>query len=87
MVMLKLHCRNSQVRQPYPALIYLVMGIDKSLDLTASDLIDRLSFQAQQDISNLKNMLRDGKENKFVGIHSYYRFPTQNPLILLFVEF
>ncbi|MBA0651454.1 hypothetical protein Goklo_018778 [Gossypium klotzschianum] len=31
-------------------------GIDKSLDLTASDLIDRLSFQAQQDISNLKNI-------------------------------
>ncbi|KHG15913.1 putative ADP-ribosylation factor GTPase-activating AGD9 -like protein [Gossypium arboreum] len=31
-------------------------GIDKSLDLTAIDLIDRLSFQAQQDISNLKNI-------------------------------
>ncbi|KAK8577701.1 hypothetical protein V6N13_027968 [Hibiscus sabdariffa] len=31
-------------------------GADKSLDLTASDLIDRLSFQAQQDISNLKNI-------------------------------
>ncbi|XVE65300.1 hypothetical protein DITRI_Ditri07aG0169700 [Diplodiscus trichospermus] len=29
---------------------------DSSLDLTASDLIDRISFQAQQDISNLKNM-------------------------------
>ncbi|KAA3454766.1 ADP-ribosylation factor GTPase-activating protein AGD7 [Gossypium australe] len=29
-------------------------GIDKSLDLTATDLIDRLSFQ--QDISNLKNI-------------------------------
>ncbi|XWS38752.1 hypothetical protein CRYUN_Cryun19dG0157300 [Craigia yunnanensis] len=29
---------------------------DHSLDLTASDLIDRLSFQAQQDISNLKNI-------------------------------
>ncbi|XP_039052763.1 probable ADP-ribosylation factor GTPase-activating protein AGD8 isoform X2 [Hibiscus syriacus] len=31
-------------------------GADKSLDLTASDLLDRLSFQAQQDISNLKNI-------------------------------
>ncbi|XVF52353.1 hypothetical protein PTKIN_Ptkin05aG0011900 [Pterospermum kingtungense] len=29
---------------------------DRSVDLTASDLIDRLSFQAQQDISNLKNI-------------------------------
>ncbi|GLT34734.1 hypothetical protein SLA2020_092330 [Shorea laevis] len=27
-----------------------------SLDLAASDLINRLSFQAQQDISSLKNM-------------------------------
>ncbi|GMI63905.1 ARF-GAP domain 8 [Hibiscus trionum] len=29
---------------------------DSSIDLAASDLINRLSFQAQQDISNLKNM-------------------------------
>ncbi|OMO93252.1 Arf GTPase activating protein [Corchorus olitorius] len=29
---------------------------DASLDLAASDLINRLSFQAQQDISNLKNI-------------------------------
>ncbi|XP_039045940.1 probable ADP-ribosylation factor GTPase-activating protein AGD9 [Hibiscus syriacus] len=29
---------------------------DNSIDLTASDLINRFSFQAQQDISNLKNM-------------------------------
>ncbi|XVE57442.1 hypothetical protein DITRI_Ditri04bG0091000 [Diplodiscus trichospermus] len=29
---------------------------DNSLDLAASDLINRLSFQAQQDISNLKNI-------------------------------
>ncbi|KAE8722205.1 putative ADP-ribosylation factor GTPase-activating protein AGD8 [Hibiscus syriacus] len=29
---------------------------DNSIDLAASDLINRLSFQAQQDISNLKNM-------------------------------
>jgi len=29
---------------------------DSSLDLAASDLINRLSFQAQQDISSLKNM-------------------------------
>ncbi|XWS49562.1 hypothetical protein CRYUN_Cryun12cG0013700 [Craigia yunnanensis] len=29
---------------------------DDSLDLAASDLINRLSFQAQQDISNLKNI-------------------------------
>ncbi|EOY23992.1 ADP-ribosylation factor GTPase-activating protein AGD8 [Theobroma cacao] len=31
-------------------------GADNSLDLAASDLINRLSFQAQQDISNLKNI-------------------------------
>ncbi|KAE8724159.1 putative ADP-ribosylation factor GTPase-activating protein AGD8 [Hibiscus syriacus] len=29
---------------------------DSSIDLAASDIINRLSFQAQQDISNLKNM-------------------------------
>ncbi|XP_022717748.1 probable ADP-ribosylation factor GTPase-activating protein AGD8 isoform X1 [Durio zibethinus] len=29
---------------------------DNSLDLNASDLINRISFQAQQDISNLKNI-------------------------------
>ncbi|GMJ00252.1 ARF-GAP domain 8 [Hibiscus trionum] len=29
---------------------------DENVDLSASDLIDRLSFQAQQDISNLKNI-------------------------------
>ncbi|KAK8490678.1 hypothetical protein V6N13_046924 [Hibiscus sabdariffa] len=29
---------------------------DSSIDLAASDLINRLSFQAQQDISNLKNI-------------------------------
>lgn len=29
---------------------------DSALDLTASDLINRLSFQAQQDISSLKNI-------------------------------
>ncbi|XP_022736065.1 probable ADP-ribosylation factor GTPase-activating protein AGD8 [Durio zibethinus] len=29
---------------------------DSSVDLAASDLINRLSFQAQQDISNLKNI-------------------------------
>ncbi|XP_017619766.1 probable ADP-ribosylation factor GTPase-activating protein AGD8 [Gossypium arboreum] len=31
-------------------------GADNALDLTASDLINRLSFQAQQDISSLKNI-------------------------------
>ncbi|KAK0588770.1 hypothetical protein LWI29_005239 [Acer saccharum] len=29
---------------------------DSSIDLAASDLINRLSFQAQQDISSLKNI-------------------------------
>ncbi|KAK9036496.1 hypothetical protein V6N11_078495 [Hibiscus sabdariffa] len=29
---------------------------DNSIDITASDLINRLSFQAQQDMSNLKNI-------------------------------
>ncbi|XWS49255.1 hypothetical protein CRYUN_Cryun13aG0148300 [Craigia yunnanensis] len=32
---------------------------DNSLDLAASDLINRLSFQAQQDILNLKNIAGD----------------------------
>ncbi|OAY24377.1 probable ADP-ribosylation factor GTPase-activating protein AGD8 isoform X1 [Manihot esculenta] len=31
-------------------------GNDNSIDLAASDLINRLSFQAQQDISSLKNI-------------------------------
>ncbi|MCI02568.1 ADP-ribosylation factor GTPase-activating protein AGD8, partial [Trifolium medium] len=29
---------------------------DNSVDLAASDLINRISFQAQQDISSLKNI-------------------------------
>ncbi|KAE8726174.1 putative ADP-ribosylation factor GTPase-activating protein AGD8 [Hibiscus syriacus] len=33
-----------------------LFGKDGDLDLSASDLINRLSFQAQQDISNLKNI-------------------------------
>merc|ERR1712071_213534 len=31
-------------------------GSDENIDLTASELINRLSFQAQQDISNLKSI-------------------------------
>ncbi|KAL2525271.1 putative ADP-ribosylation factor GTPase-activating protein AGD9 [Abeliophyllum distichum] len=36
-----------------------------SLDLTASDLIDKLSFQAQQDMSSLKNIA--GETGKKIG--------------------
>uniref|UniRef100_A0A6N2K559 Uncharacterized protein n=1 Tax=Salix viminalis TaxID=40686 RepID=A0A6N2K559_SALVM len=42
MLMLNFHCRNSLD--------------DHSIDLAASDLINRISFQAQQDISSLKNI-------------------------------
>ncbi|KAE8657251.1 putative ADP-ribosylation factor GTPase-activating protein AGD9 [Hibiscus syriacus] len=33
-----------------------LFGKGEDLDLSASDLINRLSFQAQQDISNIKNI-------------------------------
>ncbi|XP_059656805.1 probable ADP-ribosylation factor GTPase-activating protein AGD8 [Cornus florida] len=38
---------------------------NSSIDLTASDLINRLSFQAQQDISSIKNMA--GETGKKLG--------------------
>ncbi|KAE8690258.1 transcription factor MYC2-like [Hibiscus syriacus] len=55
-MMLKLLCGNSRVQQPSPVPDLFGQSADSSIDLAASDLINRLSFQAQQDISNLKNI-------------------------------